>query len=144
MIHPDILQSLKSYVNSENFLVSSLFCLFESAQIASSFEVIDATGKKITDSSSMFGWLMATTHYFTNLSKDDEAKNPFILGYGVTQKLKKHLSSQAEFAPTDYHFSTTGGVGLSSCYSFSSKDASSVVFRANSARRKSQLSTSSC
>lgn len=43
-LHPKAVEALTPLAN-DNFTVSAIFCIFEAAQISSSFQLLDASGK---------------------------------------------------------------------------------------------------
>lgn len=106
-------------LSSEHFTVAALFCLFEAATIGNTFllERPDPTDNspegtpasqrryiplESTDTLSHEVQLTLTTHYGDHYK---EETNPFILGYGVSQKVGP--SRESVFKPVDFQFSTT-------------------------------------
>ena len=86
-LHLDIAGQIESFVNSEDLLVSSLFCLFEDAQIADTFRLLDADNNPVDDKT-VVAWLAGVNQHFAKLNGSPPDKNPFILGYGVAQHPK--------------------------------------------------------
>ncbi len=62
-LHSKVAGQLKYFIDSENYLVSSLFCLFEITQIGHTFDVIDTAGRHVTDQA-LAAWLEGVTLYF--------------------------------------------------------------------------------
>ena len=107
LLHPDVQSSIEAYVNSQDYLVSSLFCLFESSQIANTLTVADAQGEIIGEDQDIGSWALLMTSHFSEIKKPGkEGKNPFVLGYGVVQNPARDVPPP-EFAPKSFQFSTT-------------------------------------
>jgi hypothetical protein len=63
VILPTTQKELEKYVDPSLFLVSSVFCLFESAQIANTFRLSDATGTDFT-SGAAADFMNKVSNYF--------------------------------------------------------------------------------
>ena len=107
LLHPDVKDSLERYVSSQDYLVSSLFCLFESYQIANTVTVLDAGGKEVGQDGDIGAWTLLMTKYFASMREPGkQGKNPFVLGYGVVQNPARTVPPP-EFAPKSFQLSTT-------------------------------------
>ncbi|KDQ12833.1 hypothetical protein BOTBODRAFT_33979 [Botryobasidium botryosum FD-172 SS1] len=106
-MHPDAKKGIKdtlAEVNHEDYLVSSLFCLFESTQVANSFALTDANGKAVESTTQVGAWLNSLTKTYELL---DAKKYPYVLGYGVSQKIPQPETGTPHFFPAKFWFSTT-------------------------------------
>ena len=78
-------------VDSRTFLASSIFCLFESTQIANSFKLTNEKGLIVSanDFQTIQTFSKTITTYFATLRNSGlpTAQNPFVLGYAITQKI---------------------------------------------------------
>ena len=78
-------------VDSRTFLASSIFCLFESTQIANSFKLTNNEGLGVSpdDFQTIQSFSKTVTTYFASLKNSGlpTAQNPFVLGYAITQKI---------------------------------------------------------
>ncbi|KAI1178510.1 hypothetical protein F4777DRAFT_537969 [Nemania sp. FL0916] len=106
-------------VDSRTFLASSIFCLFQSTQIANSFEVTNEKGSKlgVEDFNTINTFAKTVSTYFTTLKSSNlpTTQNPFVLGYAITQELPKlssittHTTDKTPkyFIPRRYDISVT-------------------------------------
>ena len=104
-------REITKYVKNESFLVSSIFCLMESAKITNTFRIADDTGNSKVSGS----W---TTAFIRSLSAwlgvDSPAgtdglptpRNPFVLGYGIRQTIPPSPGVPL-FAPLFFQFTTS-------------------------------------
>jgi hypothetical protein len=78
-------------VDSRTFLASSIFCLFQSTQIANSFKLTNGEGVtlKVEDFQTINTFSKTISTYFTTMKNSGlpTTQNPFILGYAITQKI---------------------------------------------------------
>ena len=104
-MHPDIADQVEMYVDSKDFLVSSIFCVFEDAQISNTFRLLDASGNPVEEKA-VIAWLTGINQHFGQLNGSTPDKNPFVLGYGITQEPSVKLPP-AEFGPRSFQLSTS-------------------------------------
>lgn len=85
-------------VSSKVFLVSTIFCAFQSATIARNFELRTPEGELFTGEGST-GLMERVSNYFSAINNQvpgkglepgaaPTPKNPYVLGYGISQDLK--------------------------------------------------------
>ncbi|EPS39293.1 hypothetical protein H072_6938 [Dactylellina haptotyla CBS 200.50] len=120
-LHSDVIKVLEA-VPSELFTVSSIFCMFSSAQISDSFEIVDENGQALSEA---LNNVLQTkvAGYFSVLQKRVKPgratpDHPFVLGYGLSQKLAditkiipgaKPEDTPLYFVPKSYIMSVTPG-----------------------------------
>ncbi|KAJ7042242.1 hypothetical protein C8F04DRAFT_1176402 [Mycena alexandri] len=100
----DALKVHKDKLPNEVFLVTSIFCLFESTQVANSFKFTDATGKDIADAAIASTFLIKLQQTYARLDKKD---HPWVLGYGISVDIPKKEAGTPLFYPSKFWFSTT-------------------------------------
>ncbi|KAK4209164.1 hypothetical protein QBC37DRAFT_486307 [Rhypophila decipiens] len=118
-LHPSTADRLQSAIDNKSFQPASLFCLFETGQLARSFQMADATGKAITDDEALSKFKIGLTTRFapprpgtgTGVATPGNGlptpENPFVLGYGVSQVDPKPLPQTPQFDPQNFQFSVT-------------------------------------
>ncbi|KAM7211511.1 hypothetical protein V8F06_013104 [Rhypophila decipiens] len=120
-LSPPVLRLIdfKAQSTTKSFQPASLFCLFETGQLARSFQMADATGKTITDDEALSKFKIGLTTRFapprpgtgTGVATPGNGlptpENPFVLGYGVSQVDPKPLPQTPQFDPQNFQFSVT-------------------------------------
>lgn len=80
----ETVDKLRKYVNNQNYMVSSIFCMMQSATIVSTLRLYDKEGTEqkmgwgAAVASDLAAWLDAGKK-----SSTPTPKNPFVLGYGI-------------------------------------------------------------
>ncbi|THH11238.1 hypothetical protein EW146_g8116 [Bondarzewia mesenterica] len=95
-------------VPHEDYLVSSLFCLFESTRVANSFSLKDQNGNQVKSDSVAGAFLNSLIITYKNL---DPTQYPYVLGYGISQKIPRPVTGTPLFCPSKFYFSTTPYTG---------------------------------
>jgi hypothetical protein len=102
--------------------VTTLFCLFQSTRVVNSFQFLDFDGTSKGGSQKVADTAGLISQYFKALSANagsaSTPNNPFVLGYGLTQKIKNQTDEQrlrAEnapyFMPKKFDLTVTKGDG---------------------------------
>lgn len=123
-MYPGTFTAIDAGVKSESLLASSLFCLFQGDQIANTFTVIDPKGDVVDELGKVAALMRTfTKKYAAKAAKAaaeragfvattgaglPEPENPFVLGYGISQKVKEELRGEPTFKPLNFQFSVTG------------------------------------
>ncbi|KDQ59181.1 hypothetical protein JAAARDRAFT_655144 [Jaapia argillacea MUCL 33604] len=106
-MHPNAkkaIQDALKEVAHEDYLVSSLFCLFESIRVANSFKLTDEKGVDVQSDTQAGAFLNSLITTYNHI---DKTQYPYILGYGVTQKIPHPVTGTPAFRPSKFIFSTT-------------------------------------
>jgi hypothetical protein len=109
-------------LDEQSFTVTTLFCLFQSARVVNSFQFLDFDGTSKGGSQKVADTAGLISQYFKALSANagsaSTPNNPFVLGYGLTQKIKGQTDEQklrAEnapyFMPKQFDLTVTRGDG---------------------------------
>ena len=107
-------------VDTTKFTASSVFCLFQTAQIASSFKLVGPKGE-IPTGDERAAMTLRISQYFGELHKQYDGKptadTPYLLGYGikamtpklevVNQDLKTRTATPEYFIPRRFDVTTT-------------------------------------
>ncbi|KDQ59174.1 hypothetical protein JAAARDRAFT_78014 [Jaapia argillacea MUCL 33604] len=106
-MHPNAKQAIQDALKEvahEDYLVSSLFCLFESTRVANSFKLTDENGIDVQSDTQAGAFLNSLIITYKNI---DKTQYPYVLGYGVTQKIPHPVTGTPAFRPSKFIFSTT-------------------------------------
>lgn len=119
-MYPGTFTAIDAGVKSESLLASSLFCLFQGDQMANTFKLTNSSGHVIDDGVSaalMHEFCHKYAHTTSTPDQSVDAKtgrglpspdNPFVLGYGISQKVKEETRGEPTFKPLNFQFSVTG------------------------------------
>ncbi|KAL0945254.1 hypothetical protein HGRIS_000764 [Hohenbuehelia grisea] len=122
-MHPDTYKAIEHGINSELLLPSSLFCLFQGDQIASSFKILDPSGKRVQGRETVDEIMLKFTSRFAEKAANAKPTdtfvasegrglptpdNPFVLGYGISQVVPEASKGVPVFNLPNFQFSVTG------------------------------------
>ncbi|KAJ7101242.1 hypothetical protein B0H15DRAFT_815437 [Mycena belliarum] len=100
----DSLKEHKDKLPNEVFLITSIFCLFESTRVSNSFKFTNANGKDAAGSDVASTFLTKLQQTYSKMDKKD---HPWVLGYGVSVDIPKKDAGTPLFYPSRFWFSTT-------------------------------------
>ncbi|KUJ14210.1 uncharacterized protein LY89DRAFT_736258 [Mollisia scopiformis] len=104
-------------VDSRNFLVSSIFCVFQAAQMANTFQLRNPEGKLLELGEAPGDFTLTVSKYFTGMQVKEgqmTPDNPFVLGYGISQELLniKEVNSEIKQPSRNTHGETNPSAGV--------------------------------
>jgi hypothetical protein len=105
----ETIAQLKGFVDNRDYLVSSIFCLMDSVNIANTFKVIDATGNDHPAGNWEKDFILSISSWVQADAKTQGTptpQNPFVLGYGVRQNIPPAPGIPL-FVPRYFQFSTS-------------------------------------
>ncbi|KAJ4303814.1 hypothetical protein N0V90_002715 [Kalmusia sp. IMI 367209] len=105
----DVKSVLHDYVYNESFLVSSIFCLLQSAQLVNTFRGYDSEGKELSSGQWSTSFVKCLADWFDFDRKSQATptpRNPFVLGYGIHQRLPPAPGTPL-FIPRHFQFTTS-------------------------------------
>ncbi|KAK3347248.1 hypothetical protein B0T25DRAFT_584270 [Lasiosphaeria hispida] len=108
---PGTVSEIAKYVKNESFLVSSIFCLMESAKITNTFRIADNTGSNKEPGTWTASFILALRAWLgvdgpTGNDGLPTPRNPFVLGYGIYQTIPPSPGVPL-FAPLFFQFTTS-------------------------------------
>ncbi|RDW57743.1 hypothetical protein BP5796_12544 [Coleophoma crateriformis] len=108
-------KALGQYIDSRVFTVSSLFCSFQSAQMARSFAVYDSAGNVVRGDAEEAFINGVTAWYKDHDDGTPNKNNPFILGYTISQNIPKisEVNKAAVKPPPEYFIPSSFRCSLS-------------------------------
>ena len=125
-------ERLKQFVDSNVFTVSTIYCLFEHQEMINSFTILDEN-RKVVKGDVVASAMDHLTAYFLGIQQTHGSaqvpENPFILGYGISQKPPQESSDKARenqkktlpyFIPKQFVLTVTPGDGLNQKWSTTS------------------------
>ena len=92
-------------VDTKVFSVASIFCLFESHKIATSFRLFDDKGKDVSEQDWKLDFLTLLNSTFTGSDQGStKPTNPFVLGYTVSPKkpLLQQVNTSSNMVPAHF------------------------------------------
>ncbi|EEU33900.1 uncharacterized protein NECHADRAFT_55608 [Fusarium vanettenii 77-13-4] len=109
-------------LSEQSYTVTTLFCLFQGKRIVNSFEFLNMQGASELGSTKATEAANLISSYFKALSANPKSastpNNPFVLGYGLTQKLeeipakdRKQAENVPYFIPRQFDLTVTKGDG---------------------------------
>lgn len=100
---------LHDFVYNESYLVSSIFCVLQSAQLVNTFRGYDDKGNEMSSGGWSTSFIKCLADWF-NFDKKSQGtpnpRNPFVLGYGIHQKLLPAPGTPL-FVPRHFQFTTS-------------------------------------
>ncbi|PSR81475.1 hypothetical protein BD289DRAFT_40162 [Coniella lustricola] len=119
LVAPAVADKIKA-IADEKYTVTALFCLFQSTRVVNSFQFLNLQGVNEAGSSKAAIAASLMSSYFTTLaartSVASTPNNPFVLGYGLTQKVEGQSDEQKKRAehvpylvPRDFDLTVTKG-----------------------------------
>ncbi|XP_014550204.1 hypothetical protein COCVIDRAFT_71735, partial [Bipolaris victoriae FI3] len=121
LVADGVIEKFKA-LSQHSYTVTTLFCLFQATRIVSSFEFLNMQGASELGSTKATEAANLISAYFKALSAAPKAastpNNPFVLGYGLTQKLedipagdKDRAENVPYFIPRRFDLTVTTGDG---------------------------------
>jgi hypothetical protein len=112
----DVKSALRGYVRDESFLVSSVFCVLEHAQLMNTFVLKTGEGKDLSQGEGATGFIRCLIAWF-KIDREPQGtptpRNPFVLGYGIRQKVPSEpVLGIPLFVPRHFQFTTSTDVDM--------------------------------